>query len=90
MKTFEEYANEYGTATFEGKTYAITDEAFYKYRSHINGMHCLNPNSWVCAPAIDKDGNEYTLWYIETAAMADGLTDLDDIDYSFPDDVVKL
>lgn len=58
MRNYQEYAKEFGTVNFEGKEYALTQDAY------INGqtweeVHFL-------AEAIDQNGNVYTVrWEVK-------------------------
>lgn len=70
------------TITVNGKTYTMTGNADIEYRSHINGMQCTCPDSWVSLPLEDEDGNEYKAWY-----KIDEDTELDSIDYDEPEDI---
>lgn len=58
--------NDYGKVIFEGKTYQLTSEADFDYRSDK-----LEPNNYVSAYAT-LDGKEYKVyWYVDdpTAEM---------------------
>ena len=58
---------------------ALGDDAEYTYRSHINGMQCTEPNSWVLVTGYDVNEEEtyYDVWYY----VPDANTSLDEIDY---------
>lgn len=61
----------------------VDNSADFKYRSHINGMQATEPNNWVACNATGSDGKDYTAWYY----VADTDIELDEIDYSEPDDI---
>lgn len=62
-KYFEEMGKKYGRVIFEGKELALTSYAEFEYRSHANGWQLQNPDNWMAATAIDKEENEYIVWY---------------------------
>lgn len=59
-------------------------EAEPRYRSHINGLQCICPESWVAMSISPVDESDLNLvaWYCN-----DDEKELDDIDYSRPDDI---
>lgn len=61
----------------------IDNDADFKYRSHVDGNQLIHPNNWVACGAIGSDGKEYTAWYY----VPDSDIELDEIDYSAPNDV---
>ena len=76
--------------TVNGKKYTLSNEADFVYRSHINGMSCLEPNNWVACDCTDENGTEYTAWYYVTEEEAQEENwDLSWIDYGDPDDIVN-
>lgn len=69
--------------TVNGKKYTLSNEADFVYRSHINGMSCLEPNNWVACDCTDENGVPCTAWYYAKEEW-----DLSWIDYNDPDDIV--
>ena len=44
-----------------------------EYRSHINGMTCSCPNSWISADAHNDKGEKATIWwYFNNPTAEDG------------------
>lgn len=56
MKTYEEYAKEYGTVTYNNKRYALTERAYLSFGS-------FSGDALFMASAIGEDGKEYlVIW----------------------------
>lgn len=90
-KKYEAMSNEYGTVIFEGKEYALINQAEFQYRSHnSNGFQLQEPDHWMSAVAIDTDENEYTVWwYIDDEHIND--EDISGVcDWGYPNEVVAI
>lgn len=88
MTNYETAAKEYGSVMFEGKEYALTSQAEFEYRSHINGMTALSPNNYMSAQAIDTDENTYTVWWFIDDEHINDEDMSDATDWMNPSDVV--
>lgn len=91
MNNYEKLAKDYGTVIFEGKEYALTSQAEFEYRSHnSNGFQLQEPANWMSAVAIDKDENEYIVWwYIDDEHIND--EDMSDAcDWENPNEIVAI
>jgi hypothetical protein len=54
MKTYKEYAKEYGTVTYNNREYALTESAY------LDNYNC---EAVYMANAIDEEGNDYlVIW----------------------------
>lgn len=76
-----------GDIELNGKKYIITQEAYYEYRSHIDGCQALEPNNWVAMYLTDGEKDYVAWYYVEDIDE----TDLEfDIDYDEPSDIEEF
>lgn len=74
--------------TINGKEYEVVREAEVEYRSHINGMNCLNPNNWWAMYVKDiETSEEYIAWYEDDNIDTDCEPN---IDWETPDDMQEV
>lgn len=88
---YESATKEYGTVIFEGKEYALINQAEFEYRSHgSRGFQLQEPDNWMSAIAIDTDENEYIVWwYIDDEHIND--EDMSDAcDWENPNEVIAI
>src|SRR5665647_898500 len=66
IKEFGEAANEYGKTTYNDEEYALTEQAQFAGLENLridNSIYVLDSNNY-SASCIDKDGNEYTAYFV--------------------------
>lgn len=81
-------AKNYGTVTFEGKTYTLTNDAYLSNRVFPGGWNDATDgeeytSEWE-APAMDNDGNEFLVVWQFSATK--GEEPEDDSDWPWGDD----
>lgn len=96
MTSYETAAKQNGTVTFEGREYALTSHADHTSRLLPGGYKNYNDASdgeaydfELSAGAIDKDGNEYTVYWLFEGRKGEDDYELDSYDYSAADRVVE-
>jgi len=95
MTTYQAAAKEFGTVTFDGREYALTDQADFTSRllpgGYINYNDASDGDEYdfeMSASAIDKDGNEYMVYWMFTNIKGEDAAELDSFDYDDVDRVV--
>lgn len=96
MSNYETAAKEFGTVTFEGREYALTSQADHTSRllpgCYANFNDASDGEAYdfeMSAGAIDKGGNEYTVYWLFEGCKGEGDYELDSYDYSTADRVVE-
>jgi len=89
MNNYEAAAKEFGTVTFDGREYALTSQADYTSRllpgGYTNWYDASKGDAYdfeMSAWAIDKDGNEYTVYWLFEGRKGKDDYELDSYDYS--------
>jgi hypothetical protein len=89
-------ADKFGTVTFDGQEYALNSDADYTSRllpgSFINYIDADDGEAYdfeMSARAIDKDGNEYTAYWIFSGRKGEDDPEIDSYDYSVANRVVS-
>lgn len=97
MSNYEAVAKEFGIVTFEGREYALTSLVKHTNRLLPGGYINYNDASVgdaydfeMSASAIDKDGNEYTVYWLFGGCKGEDDYGLDSYDYSVADRVHQL
>ena len=95
MSNYETSAKKFGTVSFEGCEYALTSDADHTSRLLPGGYTNFNDaedgesyDFEMSASAIDKDGNEYTVYWLFEGIKGQDDYELDSYDYSVADRVV--
>lgn len=96
MSKYQAAAKEFGTVNFNGNEYALTDQADFTNRLLPGGYTNYNDASdgekydfEMSAGAVDKDENEYTVYWIFENTKGEDAAELDSFDYSAVDRVVE-
>lgn len=96
MSNYEAAAKEFGTVTFEGREYALTNQADHTSRLLPGGYTNFNDASdgeaydfEMSAGAIDQEGNEYTVYWLFEGRKGEDDYELDSYDYNDVDRVVE-
>ena len=95
MDNYKTAADKYGTVTFDGREYALTSNADCTSRllpgGYTNYTDAKDGDTYefeMSSKAIDKDGNEYTAYWIFSGRKGEDDPDLDSYDYSVANRVV--
>ena len=100
-KNYEELAHKYGRITFEGKEYAVTDEAyeddvigFYNYGNRTNRLDEIEEGEEyslvMVGDAIDKKGNEYRVTWHFKQIRGEEVTSLELLDWEDNSNVYQV
>ena len=84
-------SKEFGTINYDGREYALINQAEFEYRSHnTRGFQLQEPANWMSAVAIDINENKYTVWWhIDDEHIND--EDMSDAcDWENPNEVVAI
>ena len=86
----------FGEVEFEGREYQLTSEADFtsrmlQYNNNYNDVaEGENYNFEMSAPAIDADGNAYTIYWIFEGVKGEDDPELDSYDYDKVDRVEEV
>lgn len=95
MDIYKKASDKFGTVIFDGQEYALTNDADYTGRllpgGFINYIEAKDGEAYdfeMSARSIDKDGNEYTAYWIFSGRKGEEDPELDSYDYSEANRVV--
>ncbi len=69
---------DYGKVNYKGIEITLTEDAHWEYMSNST-----EPNNWMVANGIDKDGNEYRVEFKVREEYADQISEIDDMEILF-------
>jgi len=88
MTTYQAAAKKFGTVIFSGREYILTDQADFTNRILPSGYTNYNAvqdgdkyDFELSANAIDKDNNEYMVYWLFSNTKGESAAELDSYDY---------